>query len=218
MLSSYLMLRALFSPEAVAVLTGGASTDGSGRFEEEDRGLRTRIQELDRFRQVSLLEMEMYMANMLLRDTDVMSMAHSLEVRVPFLDHRLVEYVWSLPMLMKRRAGRPKSLLVEALGRDLPKAVVSRPKMGFAFPWPKWMRGALRTAIGDTFASESSSGNDVVDRRECLRLLTKFLSGSDDHNWSRVWALYVLCRWLDRLRAGKKPGEWAVPACQCGRV
>jgi asparagine synthase (glutamine-hydrolysing) len=147
------------------------------------------------------------MGNTLLRDTDVMSMAHSLEVRVPFLDHLLIEYVWSLPSPLKWSARQPKRLLLAAMGRDLPMAVVSRPKMGFTFPWATWIRGRLGDPIEATFAGRSSLSDNMIDRQQCRQLWTKFVTGTDDHDWSRVWALYVLCRWLDRLHAVKKPSK-----------
>src|SRR5204863_2604562 len=92
----------------------------------------------DIFNLVSKFELNLYMSNMLLRDTDAMSMAHSLEVRVPLLDHKLVEWVYALPGEMK--AGhRPKSFFVEALGDDLLPEVANRKKMGFTLPFEKWL-------------------------------------------------------------------------------
>jgi len=84
---------------------------------------------------VSWLELRSYMVNTLLRDTDAMSMRNSLEVRVPFLDTPLMEYVLALPESEKRRYGRPKALLIEALGNLLPDEVVNQPKRTFTFPW-----------------------------------------------------------------------------------
>ena len=93
--------------------------------------------------QVSVLEISTYMQNVLLRDTDQMSMAHALEVRVPFLDHELVEFVLTVPDDIKNSAT-PKGLLVEALGDLLPEEIVNRPKMGFTLPYEQWMRQELR--------------------------------------------------------------------------
>lgn len=204
MLSSYLMLRMLYTPDQTAVLTSRSVASVRASFEDDDQRLRARIQGLDPFRQVSLLEMEMYMSNTLLRDTDVMSMANSLEVRVPLLDHRLIEYMWSLPMGVKCRTGKPKGFLLAAMGRDLPASVVNREKRGFTFPWAEWMRGVLRDHLEAVFAADSRLGEDVMDRQEQLRIWRGFLSGKDDRGWSRVWATYILCRWMDRLRAMTK--------------
>ncbi|MEK7089350.1 MAG: asparagine synthase-related protein, partial [Patescibacteria group bacterium] len=87
---------------------------------------------------LSWLEVNFYMSNQLLKDTDFMSMQHSIEVRVPFLDHLLVEYVSSLPVALKLSA-RPKDLLLSAMGSDLPREVWDRPRMGFTFPFAQWM-------------------------------------------------------------------------------
>ena len=90
---------------------------------------------------VSSLEMRAYMGNTLLRDTDAMSMRHSLEVRVPLLDHPLVEFVTALPDSARRRRGVSKALLVEALGTLLPSEVIQQRKRTFTFPWQRWLRG-----------------------------------------------------------------------------
>ena len=89
---------------------------------------------LDYLSGISCLEVENYLVNTLLRDTDAVSMHHSLEVRVPLLDHPLVEFVAQLPDSAKRRRGVLKALLVEALGDLLPAAVAHQPKRTFTFP------------------------------------------------------------------------------------
>src|SRR5579871_5813506 len=86
--------------------------------------------------QVSGLELRVYLHNQLLRDTDVMSMAHSLEVRAPLLDHRLVEFVASVPAPIKF-TRRPKDLMLRALGALLPDEIINRPKRGFLFPFDR---------------------------------------------------------------------------------
>ena len=93
---------------------------------------------------VSLAEGNSYLQNVLLRDSDQMSMAHALEVREPFLDHELCEWVWSVDDDNKF-PNYPKQLLVEALGDLLPSEIVHRPKMGFTFPWARWMKNELKS-------------------------------------------------------------------------
>ena len=92
---------------------------------------------------VSYAEARTYMHDVLLRDTDQMSMRHGLEVRVPLLDHKLVEYVMGLPDAIKRPNGYPKRLLMESLASGLPSDIVDRPKQGFVLPFDPWMRGEL---------------------------------------------------------------------------
>jgi asparagine synthase (glutamine-hydrolysing) len=109
--------------------------------------LSTRAHGLDAFNQISLFELSTYMRNMLLRDADVFSMAHGLELRVPLLDHRFVEQAVQLPGARKRPDPRPKPLLIDAVGPHLPRLVHRRPKQGFTFPWPHWLRGPLKYRV-----------------------------------------------------------------------
>ena len=88
----------------------------------------------------SYFDLNFYMANQLLKDTDFMSMAHSVEIRVPFLDHVLVEYLSSLPVKVKLRGEINKLLLVESVKDLLPQEIFNRPKMGFTFPFQKWLK------------------------------------------------------------------------------
>jgi asparagine synthase (glutamine-hydrolysing) len=101
---------------------------------------------------VSVAEMTTYMQNVLLRDSDQMSMAHALEVRVPFLDHELAEYVLSLPDEIKRPVS-PKKLLVDSMPDLLPDYIVNRPKMGFVFPWRDWLKGEMHSYADDRICS-----------------------------------------------------------------
>src|SRR6185295_6163668 len=105
------------------------------------------VSALDPFTAVSCLEARSYLVNTLLRDTDSMSMAHSLEVRVPFSDHPLVSFVTRLRPELKLAKGTPKALLVAALEDLLPHEVVHQAKRGFTFPWETWLRGPLKEKI-----------------------------------------------------------------------
>jgi len=90
---------------------------------------------------VSWMEMRCYMASTLLRDTDSVSMARSLEVRVPLLDTPLVEFVCALPNEARRAGTRPKALLVDALQDVLPAEILGQKKRTFTLPWEQWLRG-----------------------------------------------------------------------------
>ena len=85
-----------------------------------------------------------YTNQTLLKDTDQMSMAHSLEVREPFFDNELIEYVLQIPDEYKKGAV-PKSLLIESLGDLIPPTIYNRPKKGFVFPWNQWLRNELKS-------------------------------------------------------------------------
>jgi asparagine synthase (glutamine-hydrolysing) len=138
------------------------------------------------------LEMRNYLPNTLLRDTDIMSMRHGLEVRVPLLDEELVAFVEALPMKWKVQRGRQKPLLAGAVS-GLPVAAPSK-KRGFLLPFPRWMRGPIAGEVSDCLNSLEYSG-PYLNRSAVKRLWAGFVAG-DDRLWSRVWALYVLEKWL----------------------
>jgi asparagine synthase (glutamine-hydrolysing) len=145
---------------------------------------------------ISYAEGRTYMHDVLLRDTDQMSMHHALEVRVPFLDHRLVEYVMGVPDSSKQSRGVPKRLLVDSLTNELPADVVHRRKQGFTLPFDDWMRGRLRSECSDRLDQLSERG--LFQPEAIQDLWSGFLSHRRDASWSRVWILVVLQDWLQR--------------------
>jgi asparagine synthase (glutamine-hydrolysing) len=148
--------------------------------------------------QVAYAEGRTYMHDVLLRDTDQMSMAHALEVRVPLLDHRLVEYVMGLADSHKRPGETPKRLLVESLKGLLPEDIVQRPKQGFTLPFDPWMRGALRGFCEDRLSATRVESRGLFRPQEVQSLWRAFLDGRADVSWSRLWVLVVLEEWLER--------------------
>lgn len=154
LINFYLSLRGLFPPaEIVETLKINESSVWSYIAKLGDF-LPTELKNLHPADALSWLEVNFYMANQLLKDTDFMSMRHSIEARVPFLDHALVEYLSSLPVDLKL-SSRPKDLLISAMGEDLPREVWDRPKMGFTFPmaeWLKWEVGGSGMSWAKTWA------------------------------------------------------------------
>ena len=146
----------------------------------------------DDFSRVSWAELRGYMKNMLLRDADAMSMAVSLELRVPFLDHELVEYVLGLPAVEKQRGGEAKALLVRSCADLLPPSVYQRPKQGFGLPMRVWMRGPLRSFVQDGLATAAT----VLPKALLRRLGDEF--DSDQLHWTRLWQIVVLGHHLAR--------------------
>jgi asparagine synthase (glutamine-hydrolysing) len=150
--------------------------------------------------QISELELRGYMTNTLLRDTDAMSMAHSLEVRVPLVDVKVVEFALSLPgkwKLGNGTNGLAKPLLADAVADLLPRDLLVRPKMGFTLPFEKWMQGRLRAEIAtvlDDGARVREAGLAADGVRDVWR---KFLQKPRAIGWSRPWSLYVLARWCE---------------------
>jgi asparagine synthase (glutamine-hydrolysing) len=143
--------------------------------------------------QVSVAEISTYMQNVLLRDTDQMSMAHALEVRVPFLDHQLVEYALGIPDKYKYPES-PKQLLVETFKNAIPSEIVNRPKMGFTFPWERWLKQELKAFTADNLSDLSK--RSLFNKSGIEQLWAAFEKGDPSVNWSRIWYLVVLENWL----------------------
>jgi asparagine synthase (glutamine-hydrolysing) len=142
------------------------------------------------------LEMRCYMASTLLRDTDSVSMARSLEVRVPLLDTPLVEFVCALPDAARQRTRTQKALLVEALAGLLPEEILGQQKKTFTLPWEEWLRGPLRPRLESSFADIAPSLAPHLRAEGVRSVWTAFLAGQT--SWSRPWALYVLNEWCRR--------------------
>ena len=203
MLTAFLVFRQLFSPVSrYHLLRNQPDSDlVNGLSAQTAEDLIARIKDLDAFGSLSTLELQLFMANTLLRDGDCMSMAHGLEVRVPFLDHRIVEFVFGLGPELKTDRRVPKPLLVRAMGDLLPEAIWQRPKMGFFLPWQMWLRQRLRPQIEDIlnrFPDDNALGLNMAS---CRTVWQMFLAGAPGVTWARVWALYVLLSWYSRNMA-----------------
>ncbi|MGH9781187.1 MAG: asparagine synthase (glutamine-hydrolyzing) [Candidatus Acidiferrales bacterium] len=197
----YFFTRTLFPSQTVFELlrANHASGEGSPWYAWIAAAAREASQ-LDAFTAVSWLEIRSYLVNMLLRDTDSMSMRHSLEVRVPFLDHPLVELTLGLSANVKNRNGLRKALLIEALGDLLPREVVSQPKRTFTLPWEHWLRGPLRDRVESELANCDQTLGDIIDKRAVRNVWQSFLAGRT--SWSRPWSLFVLSEWSRRNLTG----------------
>ena len=132
---------------------------------------------------------------MCIRDSDMMSMAHPLEVRVPFMDHRLVEVMFRLPG-KEKNSGVAKSLLTSSMKSLLPESVQRRKKMGFTFPFEIWMRGALRSEIEPVLLSSMKQLDGLLSKNSVEKVWNDFLARKI--SWSRPWALYVLKSWINK--------------------
>jgi asparagine synthase (glutamine-hydrolysing) len=147
----------------------------------------------DGFNTVARMEATHYMRDTLLRDTDAVSMRHSLEVRVPFLDTPLVDYVSRLPGRVKR--GRDsKALLRKAGGGVLSDRITSRPKTGFTLPIGDWMRGPMREPC--EAAISTLAGQSFINGAEVRRTWLAFVADERSMHWSRPLSLVVLGTYL----------------------
>ena len=122
---------------------------------------------------------------------DRMSMAHSLEVRCPFLDRRVAEYVMRIPADWKLRHGRIKYMARALSRRYLPKALIDRKKQGFGFPLAVWFRNGLRPLIEATVGTSHLARDGIFQQQEMERLVREHVAGNVDHNY-RLWLLFAL--------------------------
>jgi asparagine synthase (glutamine-hydrolysing) len=192
----YFLARMLFGATEREALFA-ASTYQSAQ-QSLDRVLQESViagESLDPINRVSYLESTFYMRNTLLRDSDFMSMAHGLELRVPFLDRALVEALFRIHGKRKLEGNSPKPLLLASLGVELPSGIVNRPKRGFTLPFERWLRGEMKPVVEDTLLKNnwdrvSINANAVRD------VWNRFQAGKT--SWSRPWSLFVLARWCEQ--------------------
>jgi asparagine synthase (glutamine-hydrolysing) len=156
---------------------------------------------VDLFQRMSYVELKQRLPELLLMRLDKIAMANSVEGREPFLDHRLVEFVLSLPPRMKYRRGVGKWVLREAVRDLLPREIIERPKQGFGTPMEEWLREDFGLRVQDdvrrsTLAERGLLSYDVVDR-----LFAAHRAQRGD--WSKhLWNLYTVSRWHDYWIAG----------------
>ena len=149
-----------------------------------------------------------YLPDDILYKTDRMSMAHSLEVRPPFLDHRIVEFAATLPTNLKIRGAKQKYVLRELMQGKLPEIVLNRKKTGFDIPTHDWFRGTLRGLLHDTLTPEAIAATGIFDP-EAIGTLVR------DHMERRInigyhlWGLVTLFLWMKRWRVEPVPREKA---------
>lgn len=149
----------------------------------------------DEVGEVSWLEMSQYMRSTLLRDVDMMSMAHSLEVRVPFVDHELIEHVLPVSGLRKLAAAQRKPLMANAVGELLPLEVGAHAKQTFTFPFEAWLKRDLAASVKERVLAPMSALDAWIGASARAELWRDYESGRT--NWARPWAVYVLMEWVN---------------------
>jgi asparagine synthase (glutamine-hydrolysing) len=200
----YELVKLFFDSREKEILLPIEFKAGSGNWDHDSssellRSLWSEIADRDIVNQVSYLESKTYLCDTLLRDMDAMSMAHSLEVRVPFIDHRLVEYAASIPPELKLNKMVTKYILKESVKDMLPENILSRKKMGFAFPLNLWMRNERLRQVVDDCLSERSIEKREIFRYEPVRRAYNDFYGHDNcrdgQTYMKVWLLVVLELW-----------------------
>ena len=170
------------------------SEDISHSSTSEDLFNLFKVNSKDPWKSLQEREIKNYVTSRLLRDTDAMSMAHSIEVRVPLLDDNLVEHVISLPSLSKSPLGYPKRLLIESTRDLLPDFVLNRRKQGFQLPMEVWMRNELEDVVKDVFSQDSIKQRGLFNEREMSKLLSMFKQ--NQVTYDVIWKFVTLELWL----------------------
>jgi asparagine synthase (glutamine-hydrolysing) len=147
---------------------------------------------------VQYLDLKTYLVGDILTKVDRASMAHSLEVRVPLLDHKLVEWISGLPPGWKLNSGQGKYIFKKAMGRLLPDEILHRTKMGFAVPLAAWFRGPLRQTIRDAVLGERLLDSGMFNASVLKQLVEQHQSGSRDHS-AALWSILMFETFQQRL-------------------
>ena len=140
------------------------------------------------------LDSKTYLSGDILTKVDRMSMAHSIEARVPLLDHELIEFVQSIPASLKLRGQTTKHILKQAMGELIPNEIINRPKMGFGVPLRKWLNNELREMLHDTLTDQRARERGLLNPRAVQALLDEHGRGRRD-NSLHLWGLLNLELW-----------------------
>jgi asparagine synthase (glutamine-hydrolysing) len=165
-----------------------------------DDAERTLARHFERFAALPLharmmrFDFETYLPEDVLTKVDRMSMAHSIESRVPLLDNEVIDFAASLPSTLKIRNGRRKHVLKEVAARFLPREILDRRKQGFGVPIGAWFRGNLRELFHDVLLSPRARQRGYFDAPFVDRVVREHLAGTRDHTL-RLWQLLVFELW-----------------------
>ena len=188
----YFISRQVFGPMQVEQLLLPEVFDASTDWEPATfNQLESATSGFDPINRASALELQTYMLSTLLRDTDQMSMAHALEVRVPLIDHKLIEFLFTLPGRCKVDARQQKPLLVRPLEGLIPNECINRPKKGFELPFFVWLNKSLEQAMQESFSNVPPASCGPFNSKALGNILSQFRSNRV--SWSRVWlSLYCV--------------------------
>ena len=153
---------------------------------------------------VQYLDLKTYLVGDINTKVDRASMAHSLEVREPLMDHELIEWLATLPRELKVQGNEGKVLLKKAMEAHLPHEIMYRPKMGFSVPLARWFRGPLRERVRDAVLGETLASTSIFERKVLQQLIDEHQRGTRDHS-SPLWTLLMFESFLRNVDSGARP-------------
>jgi asparagine synthase (glutamine-hydrolysing) len=184
-----------FSAEGKLRLVGGNRVKQSdGRLQEIFGGYFKTVEKASPLDRMLYVDAKVWLPDDLLIKADKMTMANGIELRVPFLDHKLVEFAATLPYAAKVHGKGGKTLLRTAMRGVLPDAIIDRPKKGFPIPIGSWLRTSLRQFTRDYLLARDSASSRYVDRQETARLVREHEQGAVDRS-QEIWTLLVFEFW-----------------------
>jgi asparagine synthase (glutamine-hydrolysing) len=199
-LASQMTVKVLFLESDLARLLTPAVAESSPSAETRDylRNCASGFRGRDRREMLTLMDICTHLQPRLLRDLDAMSMAHSLEVRPPFLDDRIVEFVLNLHGSV---LARPKELLLRSMKRFMPAELVadlkSRAKRTFTLPFATWLARDLKPLLAETFSPGRLTEGGILEPAAVGRVWERFQKFPEAVGWTRIWSLFVLARWCE---------------------
>ena len=196
-----------FSPEELCRLClNSLCTEWYGRGCGYVNRLFTDAAALDPINQMGYVDLRFYLLENILVKVDRMSMATSLETRVPFLDHHVVEMAFSMPGEWKHNGKQGKVILKQVFAPILPQQIIERGKEGFSIPIKHWIKTALRDMVYDTLSKKRIRDMGLFHGAYVENLLAEHMCGRCNHS-HRIWALFIFHKWYDRFLRQDIPGE-----------
>jgi asparagine synthase (glutamine-hydrolysing) len=163
----------------------------------------------DKLKSYLWFDQKYFLADDILAKVDRISMAHSLEVRPPFLDHRIIEFAATLPPKLQMNGSLQKVILRHLMKGKLPASILKRKKVGFDIPAHEWLRGPLRSFMIDVLQTGMSSYAEIFDRAALERCIQRHLSRSQNLGY-HLWGLMILFMWMQRWKINPVASELAV--------
>ena len=187
----------LFARQRARIANGADYVHGAQRSGLALSGVAAAAALVEPMQGMMLVDFCNYLVDDILVKVDRASMAVGLEVRAPFLDHRIVELAWSLPLTMRYGPDGGKLVLRELLRRHVPPQLTDRPKKGFGVPVSDWLRGPLREWAQDLLGSKRLQQDGLLDTNAVARLWRQHLCGWQDHS-DVLWSILMFQAWLDQ--------------------